>query len=354
MICSAIRRTEWIAVALAGLLLPGAVFAELPAAESPRARALFFEARRLMGERRWAEACPLLEESERLDPGKGTEFNLADCYEHTGRPASALALFERVVEESRRAGLPAHEARARSRAEAVAPRVPRLVVELADGARVDGLSLSCDGRALSAPLVSTVLPLDPGEHRIAARAPGRVAWETTIHLAEGASETVRVPPLAAIAPEAPPPVARSVIAPAPAPTPSPVAPAPAPARSPGAPATPAPRRASPRRTVGIALTTTGAAAIIAGGVFGVLSLVARNDARASCSDVTNLCGTPDGVDARAAAILRGNLATGLIAGGAALLTAGLVVWLAPDHRRRVALDLRATGVGALAGVGGDF
>jgi hypothetical protein len=314
-------------------------FAQPAATGSAKARALFFEARRLMSEQRWAEACPLLEESERLDAGKGTEFNLADCYDHTGRPASALLLFERVMEESRQSRQPAHEARARSRAEAVAPRVPRLVVELPDEARVDGLELSCDGQPLPLPTAAATLRLDPGEHRIAARAPKRLAWEATFHLAERASETIRVPLLAAAAPETARAAAPAIM-PAPAP-PRSVAPSRAPR---GAPNT--------RRTVGLVVGGIGVAAMVAGGVFGLLSLAARNDARQSCSDVTNLCSTTDGVDARGAAILRGDVATGLIAGGAALVSAGLVVWLtAPRNHTRVAVDVRAAGGGgALAGL----
>jgi hypothetical protein len=157
---------------------------------------------------------------------------------------------------------------------------------------------------------------------------------------------VRVPPLPTPAP-ATPPGAPAAIAPASVP-PSPSV----------APPHPPPRSAKARRIAGIVLGGTGAAALMTGAVFGVLSLVARDDARQWCSDVTNVCTAKEGVDARSAAILRGNVATGLIAGGAALLSAGLVLWLtAPRDRARVAVGLRAVdGSGVLAGIAarGEF
>jgi len=80
------RRAARVVAAAAALVAMGG---DARAADAPAAQALFDEAKRAMADGRWAEACPKLEESERLDPSIGTAFNLARCYEHVGRIASA-------------------------------------------------------------------------------------------------------------------------------------------------------------------------------------------------------------------------------------------------------------------------
>ena len=72
-----------------------------PSANVAAAEALFERGRELMAQRRVKEACPLFEESQRLDAGIGTQFNLAACYEAAGRFASAYTLFLEVAEAAR-------------------------------------------------------------------------------------------------------------------------------------------------------------------------------------------------------------------------------------------------------------
>jgi hypothetical protein len=75
-----------------------------------------------------AQACPKFEESQRLDPGVGTQFNLADCYERTGRLASAYTTFIDVAAATRQLGQFEREAVARERAKSIKPRLSRLVI----------------------------------------------------------------------------------------------------------------------------------------------------------------------------------------------------------------------------------
>ena len=65
------------------------------------AQALFDEATKLTKQGRYPEACEKLAESNRLDPGIGTQFHLADCYEQSGRFASAWAGFLDVASQAR-------------------------------------------------------------------------------------------------------------------------------------------------------------------------------------------------------------------------------------------------------------
>src|SRR5207244_2485294 len=73
-------------------------------AEAERAEQLYTEAKKLAAEGHFSEACPMFEESQRLEPAIGTQFNLADCYDHTARPATALALFREVSRVARMSG----------------------------------------------------------------------------------------------------------------------------------------------------------------------------------------------------------------------------------------------------------
>jgi len=59
------------------------------AQNSGAAQSLFEEGVRLMKEKKYAEACPKLAESHKLEPGGGTDFNLAICPEGEGKPATA-------------------------------------------------------------------------------------------------------------------------------------------------------------------------------------------------------------------------------------------------------------------------
>jgi hypothetical protein len=303
---------------LAAVPFAGVARAEPAPADIAVARSLFFEARKLMGEGRWADACPKLEESEHIDPGIGTEFNLADCYEHTGRLASAWALFEQVAATARQTNQTAHAALAQQRGEAVAPRVPVLVVEVPAGSRAEGLEITRDGAPVPAAVLSTPVRVDVGEHVVVAHAPNRVPWTVTVQLGEGGSTTVRIPDLEAATPSSPPPDV------------------PAPARG-----------LSGRKTVGLALGAVGLGAVVAGTVFGAVSWSAHGDAKQWCDATTNACTDPRGVDARSNAVHYGNASSGLFVGGGALLGAGVLVWLtAPASNARV--DVRPTPSGIVA------
>src|SRR5512138_2397422 len=111
----------------AGLALAAALpaRADTTAEQRAAAQALFDDARRLMADKKYAEACPKLEESQRLDPGIGTLLNLAECQSLTGRTASAWANFLEAAYQAKAAGQAKRENTARSRAAALEPKLSR-------------------------------------------------------------------------------------------------------------------------------------------------------------------------------------------------------------------------------------
>lgn len=154
---------------------------------------MFNQARELMGKQQYALACPKLEESLRLDPAPGTRFNLADCYEHIGRTASAWGAYLEVASAAKRAGLADKEKIARDRAAALEPKLPKLVVEVPGGASVQGLVVRRDGTTVGQPSWGTPTPVDQGEHVVDATAPGKRPFKKIVSITkEGVTETVSV------------------------------------------------------------------------------------------------------------------------------------------------------------------
>jgi tetratricopeptide (TPR) repeat protein len=160
------------------------------------ARALFKEARALVAQGDYQAACPKFEQSLTLEAGLGTQFNLADCWEHIGRLASAQALFVGAAASAKAAGQSDREQVLRDRAAALEPRISRLVIEVSDPdpklvVKRGELPLDNDsyGKAKA---------VDPGSYQIVAKAPGKKTWTKQVEVAPGASVvTVEVPRLEA-------------------------------------------------------------------------------------------------------------------------------------------------------------
>lgn len=270
-----------------------------------------------------AEACPLYEASYRNDPQLGALLNLANCHELTGRTATAWVEYRDALELATRRGDQRIDY-SKKRLADLEPKLSKLRIEAPAGVTVER-----NGTDVTA-LVRQELPVDPGTYRVRATAPGKVAWETSIHVqAQGATTRVDVPELA------------PAVATAPAPAPKPATPV---VTAPPVVAKPAPvvvsKAPSYRKTVAVVL---GSAGLVTTGVGLAFGLHARSQWAASrdpsSCDAHNVCndtGTAQIAGARSAA----STATLAIGAGAALLvTAGVVYLTAPSKRqeRRVSI-----------------
>lgn len=305
--------TALTAVTTCGLLASSPLaHAEPSDAERALARTLFADGRALVKEGRHAEACPKLAESQRLDPGVGTLFNLGDCYEATGRTASAWAAFSEVADLAHLAGHADREAVAKARASALAPRLARLRVRAPSPAPT-GLEIELDGRPLPPAALDTDLPVDPGTHVVAAKAPDRRAFRGEVRIPDEAKTSVL--DLPALEDDAPP-------APAAAPAPR------ATARPPEPPA-PRPADAPPgderpwQRPVALGTGALGVVALGIGAGFGLAASSSWGDARPACPN--DVC-TPDGRTAWEDARGQAAASTAFFVTGAVLVAAGAVLF----------------------------
>jgi serine/threonine-protein kinase len=324
-------RPRVIALALSlSLLAAGGAALAQPAPDARAAAAVLFEdGKRLMAEGKHAEACPKLAESQRIDPGAGTLYNLSLCYEAIGRTASAWVGFRDVAAMAMNAGQAEREKVARGKAAALEPKLMRLKVTVQPAAQSAGAEVKRDGAVIAPALWGAAVPLDPGKHVISASAPGREPWEVTVVLDQaGNTVTVDVPPLlekkgGAVAPPPPPP-------PTDTPPPPPVKPPPS--------ETPAPRPW--QRPLGIAATSVGAVGLGLGVAFGFMAKSAFNASNApggGCSAATDVC-TQAGLDQRSNAVMKGNVGTGVFVAGAVLAAGGVVLWAtAPSAPAQVGL-----------------
>src|SRR5580698_1944581 len=156
--------------------------AQATAQDQAVAQSLYDEARKLSTAGKWGDACPKLEESQRLDPTPVTEFYLADCYEHAGRTASAWTTFLDLAATEHKAGGAKSTERehvARGRATALEPKLTQLVIEVPATVRVAGLVVKRDGEVVREGQWGAQVAVDPGKHTIEASAPGKTTWTSS-------------------------------------------------------------------------------------------------------------------------------------------------------------------------------
>jgi hypothetical protein len=201
-------RLSLAAAALAALVAFGSTSSTSRADDTAAAQALFDEGKRLIAAGNYKEACPKLEESERLSPALGTRFNLADCYEHIGRTASAWAHFIGAASAAKAAGQPAREKAARDRAAALEPKLAHMAIVVPDAARVSGLEVKRDEETVGAAQWGQAVPVDPGQHAVVATAPGKRAYRAVLDVGEASTTKVLIPSLEDAPADAAPPAAK--------------------------------------------------------------------------------------------------------------------------------------------------
>jgi hypothetical protein len=205
----------------AALFLAAAVALAAPPlarAQDAQADALLKDGKKLMGAGKLAEACPKLEESHKLSPKSSTLLEVATCHEKQGKIATAWTEYIDAEGEARKEGRSKVEADAKQRSRKLDAKLPRVTVTVPKDTVVEGLEIKIDGALLDKGDWGKSRPLDPGDHKLTAWAPGRKAWEQAVSIKISEKKTVTIPALAAdasstSAPPTPPPAAPVATAP---------------------------------------------------------------------------------------------------------------------------------------------
>jgi serine/threonine-protein kinase len=314
-------------------------------AEKAAAEALFDRGLVALREGKLQEACVRLEQSNAIERGIGTMLYLAECYEKSGRTASAWALFREAASEAQAAGQIDRATQGRQRAERIEPTLARLTIEVPEANRVPGLEVLRNGITVPAGLWSLALPVDPGEHQIEARAAGYSSYTQTVAVEKGpGTSRLHIPKLAPapVAAISTPEVDATLDATPPSGGTLPPAPTPAP---------PPERGMSTAQIVGLSVAGAGAVLLVVGTAYGIRAIKKNNQAEESCTGTQ--CRTEAGFESSEDAWTASKVANVGVFGGGALLAGGLLTYfLAPRRETKVALSVDHRG-GAIA-VGGVF
>jgi len=260
---------------------------------------------------KYAEACPKFAEARRLKPDSTPALQgLAQCYDKSGKTASAWAKYRQLSVELKTGGDSARAEAASARAEELGKTLSTLQI-IPGAADTAGLVVRLDKEDVPRAMFGTKMNVDPGSHILEATAPGYEVWQTTVTVGDrNDTKELKVPPLVAR------PVDKAL-----ATEPPPQSQAPSPALRPAA----------------FAVGGLGVAGLALGGVFGGLALGAKSTLTKECPK-NNICPAGQPQSDRASASTKALISTvGFGVGGAALAT-GIVLFVVsrPSARKDTA------------------
>jgi len=301
------------------------------AAHADRADQLLKKGKKLLGEKKYAEACTAFEESDRLDPGIGAKLNVARCYQEWGKLATAWRWFseaEKMAKDTK----DDRASKIHALAEELDPTIPRLTVKVDHDADTSGLVITPDGLPFDISALGAERRVDPGPHRVDYTV-GGATRQKTVPIERGGSSEITI--------ELPKKSRRS-------------------AKSNVEPVAADSEAVQKRRFIGLGITGGG---VVAMGIAGIVTLRARGDYNhaisAHCGGSTDMCDDA-GLAATHSARRRANISTGVTIGGLAMVAGGLVVYFtasrAASHGEEHALYLApsVSGDGTRVVFGGAF
>lgn len=176
----------------AGAVVLSLGFVALPASADPPtvseradAEGLSAAAAVLVEEKDFVHACAKYEAASRLDPQARRFMKLADCFEKAGMPSRAWMSYGDAQDMALSRGDKPLAQTAGENVKRLDAKLARIAIVVPPDSSTEGLQVRRDGALVSEAVRGVPVPVDPGSHVIAASAPGRRPWSTTISLASG-------------------------------------------------------------------------------------------------------------------------------------------------------------------------
>ncbi|MEO7112306.1 MAG: tetratricopeptide repeat protein [Polyangiaceae bacterium] len=307
-----------LAVSLLSVSIPGNADTQ---GDKAAAQAAFDLGRKLVLAGNFNDACPKFEESEKLDPGLGTMLFLADCYEKTGKTASAWGQF-REAEAIALKQSDAREKVAHDRASALEPRLSKIIVRVDAAKKIDGLHVTRDAVEIGRGLWNVPFPIDPGPHDIGASAPGRKSWTEHVQITTNGSTFTIVVPTLLDDPDAVPTANPLVLT----------------SKTKGGdqPLPPEKKQndGSTQRVLGVAVAGAGVVSAVVGIFFGLHASARLDESNSDGRCGTNNHCTQIGVDDRSDANTAATVSDVTFIAGGALIAGGAALFFTAPHGRK--------------------
>ncbi len=310
------KRFQWAPLMVAGLF---SAISHADGTDHDKAVASFDEARKMIEDGKCDVAIPKLEESLRYEASVGAHFSMADCYE----PRDGLRAWTELREAERLAYIK-HDDRtkaAQDRAAALEARLPIVRVTVPPSALTEpGFELRVDDFVVDRYLyLEGVLALKPGTHVVAATAPHK-KWSQEVVTQPGTPVLVTVHLENELPPPPPVVVARPTVE----------------IREAG----------GSQRAAALVLGGLSVGALVAGGAFGIVAMVKKNDIDSACGGVASACGlAPGSQDSRLSEQRTlTHLSTATLVAGGVMLAISVVLFQTSPKARRVEVSANGAGV----------
>ncbi len=312
------KHVTWLAI----ILLCGTAAAD----NKEKADVLFKQGKKLMSEKRYADACAAFEQSVKLDPGIGGQLNIAKCFEEWGKLGRALHAYQKA-EEMARDAKDSRLAKIHELVEGLEPNVPHLTLKVPADADTSEVSITLDGNAVDKADLGQAQLVDPGPHLVEWKSQGKKKTKV-VPVERGASSEVTLDIGAKIKPVKEEP---KVVKTEPPPKEEPKQ----------EPKDDRPKQyaVDPGRNRRLIAYGVGGAGVVLIGTSTILTVVAKgkyNDAlKNDCMNMTNAC-DPAGLTATHSARSEANVGTVLFIVGAGAVGAGVALYLTAPHGAKLA------------------